>query len=452
MQTDSGIKKLKDMENNSAISQASGKISNNNIMKSITRNNNGKDRTGKVPGRLEGDNKIELGTWGFREAGKNNGDLNSLVNKLYYIFNGYLSELTGKQNQQTNDIRTQIDEVKENITDVSNQITHIEKQEIPGQQQEIEDFKNEIEKTRIDAEAGFIDSDFNWVKTILFTLFSVMLGMSLVFFYTSLIYNGLFKDVGETLRSSTIDNSASIFNTLLDVKSLFTFDNTGIIISYLFSSIFLTMGLLLHTKSNIKTKAGQIENRIEKGVLLVIALAAEIIFAYKIEKNIDELKSLTVPDYVPAHSWQNLLFSVDVLIVITLGFIGYIIWSFALEGAFVEWNKRNPKKLASIKIRELEKKINRRKYKISEFRNAMSALQGNLNALNQKLEILKRKLNLVIFQPVELEERLEAFFGGWLKYINNHEDLKNSVARHQEVFLTAKERLINNEPENLLSN
>ena len=440
------------MENNSIMNQTDEKTNNNKIMSNIIDHNNGKDRNGQNTGMNGENTKIELSAWAFRQAGKNKGDLNSLRNKMYYIYNKYLSELTGKQNRQTDDINNRIDEVKEKITEVKNKIDHIEKHDIPNQQQEIEDFKNEIEQTRIESESGFIASDFNWVKTILFTLFSLMLGVSLIFFYTSLIYNGLFKDVGETIRSSNIDDSASIFNTLLDVKSLFTFNNTGILLSYLFSSLFLTMGLLLHTKSTAKTRWGRVGYWAGKGTLLVIALAAEIIFAYKIEKNIDELKSLTLPDYVPAQSWTDLLFSVDVLIVITLGFIAYLVWSFALEGAFTEWNKRNPKKLAAVKIRELEKKINRRKYKIGEFRNRLSALQGDLNLLNQQLETLKRKLNLVFFQTVELEERLEAFFSGWLKYVNNHEDLKSNVAQHQAVFLEVKEKLVKNEPENMLSN
>ncbi len=410
---------------------------------------NGKKLNGQDSGNSH--KKVELGSYGFRLAGKNHGDLNSLRNSLYTIYNRYLGELTGKQNQKTRNIQGQIDTVNRKITGVNNQVEHIETQEIPQQQKETEIFQNDIERIRIEAEAGFVDSDFNWVKTILFTLFSSLLGLSLVFFYTSLVYNGLFKNLGVALQASEAANSTSLFNSLLDIKSLFTF-NTGIVLSYLFSSLFLTMGLLLHTKPTVHTLAARVWNRIGKGLLLMVALAAEVIFAYKIEKNIDIIKSITLPDYVATHSIKGVLFSVDVLIVIVMGFVAYLIWSSALEATFNEWNKRNPRKLAVVKIRELEKKIRRRRYNISELRNKLSLLRGQLNELNQNLETLKNDLNQVFFEPVELEERLEAFFGGWLRYVNNHEDLKPTVKQHQEAFLTVKRAMLGNVPQNLLSN
>jgi predicted nucleic acid-binding Zn-ribbon protein len=410
---------------------------NQNAIAKLLNNSNGN-------GNGKESRKESLRTWGVKQASKTLGDLSGLRNAMHRIFNSYLSELVGKQNDQTKGIQEQIDETKKSITEVNNEITHLEKHEIPGQQSEIEDFKNEIENTRIESEAGFIGSDFNWVKTILFSLFSVMLGLSLIFFYTSLIYNGLFKDVGEVMRTSDIDSTDSLFSTLLDVKSLFTL-NTGIILSYLFSSLFLTMGLLLHTKKDLKSNTQKVGLWLQKIGLLIVALVAEIIFAYKIEKNIDEIKSITLTNHVPAENWTDLLFTVDVAIVITLGFIAYLVWSVALENTFTEWGKRNPKKLAAVKIRELEKKINRRKYKIGDFNKQVSILKGNINTLNEKLDVLKRKLTLVFFQPVELEDRLEAFFSGWLFYINNQDGLKNGVKTHQNYFIEVKETLLRNE-------
>jgi hypothetical protein len=425
--------------------------SNKSTLTERIMNNNSFNKNGFYEKNNGDSRKVNLRTWGFKQAGQNKGSLKSLLNAMYQIYNGYLNEIAGKQNRQTDEINKQIETVKTDITDVNNHINHISKHEIPEQQSQIENFKNEQEDIRIKSEEGFIDSDFNWVKTILFTLFSVMLGLSLIFFYTSLIYNGLFKDVGESLQSATIDDSSSLFNTLLDVKSLFTL-NTGIVLSYLFSSLFLTMGLLLHAKRIAQTRLQSIGQWVAKGFLLFIAFGAEVVFAYKIEKNIDEIKSLTLPDYIPAQHWTDLLFSVDVLIVITLGFIAYLIWSFALEGAFIEWNKRNPKRLAMIKVRELDRKINRRKYKIGEFNKQLSILEGKLNTLQNKLNVLKNKLNLVFFQPVELDERLEAFFNGWLRYINNHEDFKQTINQQQELFLSTKTNLLNNQIEGLTPN
>jgi archaellum component FlaC len=391
-------------------------------------------------------NAVKLKIWGFKQAGIYKGDDNGLINSMQRIYGQYLNELSGKQNNHLTEIQNEMDEVKTEIAKVNNEIDKVVNTEIPEQQRQIEEFKNDIEKVRVEAESGFIASDFNWTKTILFTLFALALGLSLVFFYTSLVYNAVFKNAAESVIGRTGADAANIFNTLLDVRSLFTL-KAGVFFSYLFSTIFLSMGLLLHnTGSKNDSKIIKVSLI---GFMLLIALIAELIFAYKIEKNIDELKSVTILNYQPAGSGFDILFSVDVMIVILLGFISYLIWSFVLEGAFSEWRKRNPRKLAKLEIRELEKKINRRKYRIGEFNKRLAELKGQLNILKEQADKLKRKMNLVFFKPLQLEERLEEFFGGWLAYVKAHKNYRQNIVNQQKIFVEHKEKLLKNEVDNL---
>lgn len=50
--------------------------------------------------REERNQKVNLLSYGFKQAGKNMVDLSGLRNALYRIYNDYLGELTGKQNRQ----------------------------------------------------------------------------------------------------------------------------------------------------------------------------------------------------------------------------------------------------------------------------------------------------------------------------------------------------------------
>jgi hypothetical protein len=351
-------------------------------------------------------------------------------------------EVSGNKDHRTVEIEKQIEEVNAEIVEKNNAIVKIGKSDIPGIQAEIEELKNKEEETRIMAEEGFIGSDFNWVKTILFTLFAMVLGLSLVFFYTSLVYNAVIKDLFSQKQQYYSGNSSTLFNTLLDIKSLFTL-NTAIVISYLSSALFLSIGLLLHNDSVFH--GNKFVKGFTKFLLVMITLGMEVVFAYKIEKNIDELKVITVMDYKPAENWLDLILSVDVLIVISLGFVAYIIWSFVLEGAFNEWDKRNPKKLAGLVIKEIQKKINRRKYKIGEFNKQKALLEGERNSLSAALEVLHKKANMVFFKPAELHHRLDEFFSGWLFYVNSNDGLKGSVEPHQLEFIRIKEELINSQ-------
>jgi hypothetical protein len=188
---------------------------------------------------------------------------------------------------------------------------------------------------------------------------------------------------------------------------------------------------------------------LKSGGILLLALVIELVFAYKIESNIEYMKSMVLMDYEQTENWWNLLLSVDIFIVISLGFVAYLVWGVVFELGIKEYEKRNPKKLAAVIIREIEKKINRRKYKIGEFNSEISKLESYLKLLENKLSGLKKKLNMVYFNPVELEDRLNQFFNGWLGYLKSIDEYGRLVNEHQQEFENIKKQLLIKQETNL---
>jgi hypothetical protein len=388
--------------------------------------------------------KNTLKAWGFRQASLFGASLTGLATAVRNVYDDYVVSLVDKSNRQTQQLEKEIEEVETNMINTKNRLEEIRNVEIPQVQDEMEEFKNEIEEKRVDAATGFTESNFSMVKAIFYIALSVVLGMGLVLFYSSLICNAVFKDFNTVLATAESADSANLFNTLIDVKALFTI-NRGIVLSYIFSAIFIATGLILHSDYVKKGKFTWLKS----GGILLLALVIELVFAYKIESNIEYMKSMVLMDYEQAENWWNLLLSVDIFIVISLGFVAYLVWGVVFELGIKEYEKRNPKKLAAVIIREIEKKINRRKYKIGEFNSEISKLESYLKLLENKLSGLKKKLNMVYFNPVELEDRLNQFFNGWLGYLKSIDEYGRLVNEHQQEFENIKKQLLIKQETNL---
>jgi regulator of replication initiation timing len=164
--------------------------------------------------------------------------------------------------------------------------------------------------------------------------------------------------------------------------------------------------------------------------------------AYKIENNIYELKLMTgfidkKPDF-----WAMII-SKDVLIVITLGFISYLIWSFLLEVSLKEWEKRNPKKMAVIKIREIKRVIGRLNRQLGELKSELVKLDNELSLLEDRVKNLKTKLSHIFFDKNEASRRLTDFFSGWLHYINLNSAYSSHRSDYEQEFEKYRSELIN---------
>jgi predicted nuclease with TOPRIM domain len=377
--------------------------------------------------------------WGFAQAGKMGATLAGLRTAMQNVYNNYVVSIMDKESRQKEELKKEMEATREEVIKVTNRIEEIKTHEIPMVQKEMEDLKGEIEDTRIQSKTEFINSNYNSVKHILYTVLSITLGLGLIFFYTSLIYNAVFKDFNDTLLSADGADSTNLFNTLIDVKALFT-PNKGVILSYLFSTLFITLGLLVHSDMILKGKL----KWVKFASVLLIAIGAELIFAYKIESNIEYIKSLVLMEYQPSEHWWQVLLSVNVLIVITLGFLAYIVWSAIFEQGIKEKAKRDPRKIAEVKIRETEKKIGRRKYKVGELNGEIAKLNGQKKLLEEKLANLGKKLDMIFFNPVELEERLDQFFSGWLTYLNNITEYNKLIPDHQQEYQAVKQQMLTN--------
>ena len=385
----------------------------------------------------KGAKKVDLKRWGFTQAAQLHGSIKGLLNSLNIISTGYINEESQKQGDKYRDISSEISEVNDTISDVNVQISEVKTVKIPEQRDSMEEYKTEIEEVNTKAGEDYIKSQFSWVATIMSTFFAILLGFALFTFYTSLVYSSLFKDFGEVIQNATVDNFSMLFNSLFDIT---VFQNINIVtaFSFILASVFTSIAFAMHKIWENKNSKSRYYKVI---VLALVALLMEVFFAVKLEKNIYDLKVMTGQAEVGLSTW-DLVFTVDVAIVLILGFVSYIVWSVILSITFNEWGKRDYKRLAVLKAKELNKKIGRAKYKISEFNNDLTKLEAELSKLQNRLSDLKLKLDNAFFDAAELEARFSVFFQGWLSYIKNNENLKSQVDAHMQLFEERKKELL----------
>jgi len=416
-----------------------------------TENHQATGNNGKIYNTLNSNSGTEtvstqntLKTWGFKHAALFGASLTGLAAAMRNVYDNFIVSLIGEENAKKQQIEQEIDGIEAEIVERKNRMEEIKSTEIPQIQNEIEELKKEIEKIRIESTTGIIESNYNKVKAVFYLTLSIILGLGLILFYSSLIYNAVFKNFNTVLASAEAADSANLFNTLIDVKALFTL-NSGILLSYIFSAIFIATGLILHSDV---VKNGKYSWLKSVGIIL-LALVIELVFAYKIESNIENMKSMVLMDYEKSENWWQLLLSVDIFIVISLGFAAYLIWSVVFELGIKENGKRDKKKLAAVVIRENEKKINRRKYKIGECNLEISKLESQKSLLENKLLGLKKKFDLVYYNPAELEDRLNQFFSGWLGYLKSVDEYGKLAKDHQMEFENIKKQLLIKQESNL---
>jgi hypothetical protein len=343
--------------------------------------------------------------------------------------------------EKQKEISKEIEEVIGVITEVNKSVSRIKDVEIPEQRHAMEEYKNEMDEVNTKAGEDYIKSQFSWAQTLMSTFFAIILGLALFTFYTSLVYSSLFKDFGSVIQNATVDNFSMLFNSLFDIT---VFKNPSIFtaFSFILATVFTAIAFAMH---KIWENKGNKWRYIQIATIAIVALVMEVFFAVKLEKNIYDLKVMTGQAEFGLSTW-DLIFTVDVAIVLILGFVSYIIWSIILNLTFNEWGKRDYKRLAVLKTKELNKKIGRVKYRIAELNSDLSKFEGELVNLQAKLKELKAKLNNAFFDASELEGRLSMFFQGWLQFVKNNNNLRAQVDIHTQLFDSRKLELISKPP------
>lgn len=377
------------------------------------------EKEGKDEKKNDGSNQLQadIKAMGFRDAGNHKGAPEGLSQGLDNFYNNYLSSdhVNSSENarMKRKALSEKIHAANQSVTDLSGKMKLISEEKIPATLEDITEIEKEMSLIEQDMAQGKLDAGYSPFRKYLFAILSIILGIGLILFYTSLIYNALFKNLASAAMSVSSENVDDMMSAFLQVDPLFSPD-LKVLVSYILAFVFIGMGVA-HMLINHKNKV--VKNSLI-ALVYFIAFGAEILFAVKMERNIHKMDSMFNAQHQAAQEgFFETALQLDVFLVIVLGFVSYIVWGLLVQGIQTENQKRN-QKVSGKKMIDLKKAdIRKLRKTIAAFKEEIAMLKLEISKVEQNLQMLNEQLNTVTFDRHDLLHLSGLYFEGWMKYL-----------------------------------
>lgn len=410
---------------------------------------------GSISGKVNAG--LDLQAHGAVESGKMSGNAIGLDMWLGRIYNQALSkvkDLNDLQTEKIGKLSVEITGLTSHNETVEHQIKDIEERKIPllkekidklekERNEKVQEKQNTVEKLQVEIEKirggdlSLIGSEVKVGDKIGFVLGIIILAcltLYLILFYTSVIYNAFILNVQDATQAANMKNK--IFTaTIVNLEAIpNTFSEYGIwgMFLILATAVFLGLGYLVHKFSQEKT----IKSYIQSAGVYLFTLFFDGLLAYEIVKKIYQAQYLSGTVTVP---WElNMAFNDPAFwIIISAGFVVYILWGMILSYTVEESDKLQPSKMAinvrKTRIAQLKNNIDdlkesfwqfigKAKSEIEELHKKISEhldkIQNNLTAIETKHKEIDKIKTTVEIPHSEVIDKLKTFSVGWTNYVN----------------------------------
>jgi len=351
--------------------------------------------------------------FGYQESGRNLGDPTAFENFLHLFESGAI--IDASQDEAANQIRrekleAEREEILAQKLTVEAQRTHINEVLIPAEQSTIGAHKSTIEQLTLDQERGRLRSEYKPFKTYALTFLLVCNLAYLVLFYANLLFTIFFKDYDALIKNGQADLN-TLLGTVFDPSGIFTW-HPVLIFCYLAPTLFLTLGLAPHLFLNVIGKEKH-QGYVKAG-FYGLALVFDGLLAYQLEKKAHQLRQLMGIEE-PFEWYASSMF----WIVLGFGFLAYVVCGFLMVVVEREFEKRDTSRLLETQIGFLKTRIAEAETRIVDLQKQAGELSAQLGQIDLRLEALKRRIEAISLQVGSLRNTLQAFYAGWLRYLNN---------------------------------
>lgn len=376
--------------------------------------------------------RVNLNSFGFKQAGVHGGSPESLINVLEWIRQArYVEEDfdVNVRNRDRENLQKKMDELKEQLAALELSKQHIAQSEIPHLKEDISEKEQEIQLLKKQLAEGKMHSEFSPVRFGSYLFITLVLLVYLIFFYASVINSAFFRDSAALLSGASADNINLLLNSIFDPRGIFTL-SPHVVFVYLGAFLFIAFGMLPHILYHrIKHPAFK---WVAACVMVLLTFLVDALLAYKIDKGIHELKKMMRLD----EEWFFLT-SENFWLVLAFGFGAYLAWNLVYEAMLSEWQKRKPDLKAELDIKFLRDEIKDLRGKIRALELKINELDQQLSALAIRIEQIERQLQTAAINPQQLLKNAETVYNGWLKFINNlaeSDERKHLIEQCREVM------------------
>ncbi len=370
--------------------------------------------------------------WGFREAGNQNANPDSLQKCLSKVFGDYREKIRSN----ADNYRSRIKELEGQIKSGKTAIQQIEN-DITPKKEKIEALKEELHDIETKPEKFEIESEFSALGFTIGSVVLVFLTAYLLLFYSSAFYSAFFKNLGETLGQLSGDDLQILFNTIFDPKALQEAKKSGmygLIFTIIAPILFLATGFLLYVFFQ-KKQSSAFKRFSRIGGILLFVFGADVAIAYKITQEIYEAKVLTG---LVDMAWkpEMVLHDVNFYLVLVAGFAGYLIWGGLLGYVAEEYN--NSKFIKAVRAKRLNA-ITHIEEEIEVCRQRIAQYELQNSNYDNEIQKLIGYSEAKIISIDDLIATLNTFVTGWTQYINTLYGDDTSSEREEKIKKTNEE-------------
>lgn len=354
-------------------------------------------------------NNIDFETMGFTDAGKVGGSAAAFNISLERFFSRLLLNRDTQEyniGSKNGEAEIKINMTKEKITAHSNEITRLQSKVLPEAEANLMEATETMNEFKINP-TKFVKEEEDRLLLWIYGCLSLFITVFLYFFYSSVIYSAVFRDISIT--------KYTIFNSIFYPKAIEEASSKGLaaFMLVLFAPfIFLGLGLAIE---HVKAKKNNKYQYAWVGVALFTFLV-DALLAYHISERIYNSKAINTFGNVQPFTLFDAFVDLNFWIIIALGFCVYILFGYI----FSLYNEQRSNKN---KFKDFEKilleKVENASNVVVNIKEDIKQLEEKIYSLNVSISEVHKEYDKIFYSPNELIKIISDYALGWIKYLQN---------------------------------
>ncbi len=368
--------------------------------------------------------------YGFRMAGRSEGELHSFIPCSRSVFLGLKKEQEDDEALQTS-LKTDLQN-KKAIKENEKEKEENNLQALKGQYELLEQQRDEKrqEQARLRTEA-YRRNRSAWITLIIAGIILVPFTLYFFIFYSSVGYSAFFKQF--TLNALAESGDFKLAEAIFDSQALSNAMEEGFIallFILLMPVIFLAFGFILNKWEK--------ENGWFKWIKIPLIIMAAFIFdallSYEICEKIYNLHTQMSLEALPQYSFSLAAEDPRFWIIICLGFVSYLIWGITF-GYFVK--ALDQLDLNRILDEQLTNEIESIRAKMEESQSKQRDAANQISDIKAEIHKIENQLNGTVarYDVNRIKMELNNFHAGWQQYLagmGKSDNEKNEIANEFE--------------------
>ncbi len=358
--------------------------------------------------------RVALYEFGYEKAGAVKGDPDVYAAHLDLIINGDLVEepYKGFTEEEKKDRLKEIKQLEKQKKELEASNASIE-DEIKEKEEKIEKHRQDllkIRESRAKDTEKLKEESFSPMKFSISLFILLFLTGYLFFFYVSAAYKALYVDfeaIAEGIASGA--GVGSIMPQSYELIEALQFNFLLVLVPFVFYAFGWAFHVLLEMKSKVRI--------VYLSLLIGVTFIVDFLLAMIIHANIESAKELMG---LTTEHWST---SSTFYIILSFGFLVYIVWSILLDSMLREWDKKQVSKNI--------KKI------IKHFQNDVKILESKLadtSAIEKQIADYREDIATVMYG--NLKKYVDQFSSGWMMFLSpsNMKDAKENCLAIKKAF------------------